>query len=198
MPGIGLVRAVALLTILFMTPGLTFSQGPSAGEILERAVEAAGGAANLSKLRSLRAWSVNIRSDLGQSYAPAWNEDPEQAAHEHFITDTYVDFSNDALQIAPRKPRLHWVSKVETLTDGIRRIDVLPVKNGHADGMLAVFVRDAGVLFVSDLFPSDDRGLRQAVADLVAERKLQVQTIAPSHGAAQSWEQFLKTVSNDN
>lgn len=107
-------------------------------------------------------------------------------------------YSKDALQQARRKPVVHWVAERETLTDGARQIQILTVKNPHANGMLAVYVRDAGVLFVSDLYPSNDPAARQAVADLVSERKLDVRMIAPSHGGTQTWDQFLKSLSNAN
>ncbi len=96
------------------------------------------------------------------------------------------------------KTQVKWLAKAETISDSSHTIEILPVANTHSDGMLAVFVRDAGILFVSDLYPSDDPKLRRAVADLAASNKLTVKTIAPSHGAAQAWEQFVKATASSN
>lgn len=126
-------------------------------------------------------------------YAGASN----RAFIDRFLATPFI-FSKDAPQMNPRKAHVRWVKKTETLTDGPRRVEIIPVTNPHADGMLAVFVRDGGVLFISDLFPSDDSKLRAAVAGLVAAHKLEVKTIAPSHGAAQTWDQFQKASATGN
>lgn len=118
------------------------------------------------------------------------------AANRSFIERMLAAPSSNSSGQAPRssssKSQLKWVSKPEALVAGGRKVVILPIPNPHVDGMLAVFVQDVGVLFISDLFPSDDARMKEALLNFVGAHKLDVKTIAPSHGPARTWDQFLK------
>jgi glyoxylase-like metal-dependent hydrolase (beta-lactamase superfamily II) len=77
------------------------------------------------------------------------------AANRDFFTamvDAPHTVQPDALAMAPAElDVLPVYDDVLTISDG-REVQVIPVLNRHASGMLMVFVPDAGVLFQSDLY----------------------------------------------
>lgn len=93
----------------------------------------------------------------------------------------------DSLQ---QKPKPLTIETVDTdkkvLTDGDRVIDVYPLENSHAEGMLVVHLPKEKLLFVTDLFsPGAPRQAPQwsrELLDGVQKNGLQVERIVGGHG----------------
>lgn len=80
-----------------------------------------------------------------------------------------------------------------SLEDGQSEIDVYPIRTDHSVDMVVPFVRDPGVLFVSDIYtPGSDPGAGgQALNDLIVAQGLNVEWIVGGHGGFISYDDFL-------
>ncbi len=94
----------------------------------------------------------------------------------------------DALSGQDGRPTIRRVSESDEVSDGSRTVRFLHVPNEHANGMLIVYVADANVVFVSDLYsppnPVDatDANAR-AFFDTVIAHGLDVETVVGAHGS---------------
>jgi len=72
------------------------------------------------------------------------------------------------------------------ITDGERTVEVYPVTNAHAEGMLVAYVSHAKLLFVADLFspgaPRQPPGLPRELLESLTAANMQVERIAGGHG----------------
>lgn len=79
------------------------------------------------------------------------------------------------------------------LGDSVRQVEVYPIQTTHAVDMTVTFVREGGVVFVSDIYtpgaPPGDGG--QALNDLIVAEGLDVEWIAGGHGGVISYADFL-------
>jgi glyoxylase-like metal-dependent hydrolase (beta-lactamase superfamily II) len=94
----------------------------------------------------------------------------------------------DSLQRHPKPAVIETVaSEKKVLTDGERRVEIYPVENSHAEGMLVVYLPAEKLLFVTDLFsPGAPRQVPTWCRELLAviERyHLSVERIAGGHGS---------------
>jgi glyoxylase-like metal-dependent hydrolase (beta-lactamase superfamily II) len=91
------------------------------------------------------------------------------------------------------------------LTDGERFMTIHYVQglNVHAEGMLMAFLPKEKILIEADMFDSPAPGekpvesgapARRALLNNVKQIGLDVKTIAPIHGRAVAWSEFLKAV----
>jgi glyoxylase-like metal-dependent hydrolase (beta-lactamase superfamily II) len=108
---------------------------------------------------------------------------------EKFLSPNSHD---DALSKSGRKPSFLWINNKFTLSQGGRTLEVYEVPNTHSAGMLVAYFPDAGVLFVSDLYPSSNPEDARAVWELLQKHKLEVKLIATGHGAAVPISQLQK------
>lgn len=110
----------------------------------------------------------------------------------------------DALEQRPTQARIQAVgSTAFDITEGARKVRVMPLATTHADGMLMVYVEDVQVLLVADLyspgfFPTNmpipgtfGAGAKELYAALMGSG-LSVQTIAGVHGVGTSTMAILK------
>jgi glyoxylase-like metal-dependent hydrolase (beta-lactamase superfamily II) len=93
----------------------------------------------------------------------------------------------DRLQKTPQPLTLETVeTEKKVLTDGNRNVEIYPVENSHAEGMLIVYVPSEKLLYVTDLFsPGAARQPPLWPGDLLntIERfELQVEHIVGGHG----------------
>ncbi|MBI3245710.1 MAG: MBL fold metallo-hydrolase [Deltaproteobacteria bacterium] len=93
----------------------------------------------------------------------------------------------DSLQKTPKPLVLETVEREKkVLSDGNRVVEVYPVRNGHADGMLTVYLPAEKLLFVTDLFspgaPRQPPGWPRELLDTIQQFGLQVERIAGGHG----------------
>jgi glyoxylase-like metal-dependent hydrolase (beta-lactamase superfamily II) len=93
----------------------------------------------------------------------------------------------DLLQHNPQEAILETVdTDKKVLTDGTRRVEIYPVENSHAEGMLVVFLPQEKLLFVTDLFsPGAPRQVQTWSAELLAAIKhygLDVERLVGGHG----------------
>lgn len=101
----------------------------------------------------------------------------------------------DALQEKPAAAIIQAVCNTPfEISDGQRKVRVLPLASSHADGMVIVYVDDAKLVFAADIYnPGGWPGKRIPVPALAAlaqelyrgiiDEKLDVQTIVGAHGA---------------
>lgn len=93
----------------------------------------------------------------------------------------------DSLQRNPKPAVLETVdAEKKVLTDGERIVEIYPIRNSHAEGMLVTYLPREKLLFVSDLFsPGAPRQLTAACRELLEglqQNKLQVERIVGGHG----------------
>lgn len=104
----------------------------------------------------------------------------------------------DALQQHPRQAVIEAVSAKKVLSEGERSVEIYPVENSHATGMLVVYLPQEKVLFVSDLFtPGVQRPGGVWAKELFAaitQYGLQVERIAGGHGGIGSIEDLRRVV----
>jgi glyoxylase-like metal-dependent hydrolase (beta-lactamase superfamily II) len=97
---------------------------------------------------------------------------------------TYVP---DSLQKEPKPGVIETVEQErKIITDGERTVEVYPVANSHAEGMLVAYVPHAKLLFVADLFsPGAARqppDLPRELLDSLTAANVQVERIVGGHG----------------
>jgi len=78
-----------------------------------------------------------------------------------------------------------------TVGAGDTRVLLFAVSNSHADGMLAAYVPAARILFAADIAPGNPFFQRELI-DAVRARGLQVERLAPAHGAVTPWETLVQ------
>jgi glyoxylase-like metal-dependent hydrolase (beta-lactamase superfamily II) len=93
----------------------------------------------------------------------------------------------DSLQKTPKPLVLEAVAaEKKVLTDGSRVVEVYPVENSHAEGMLAVYVPKEKLLFVTDLFspgaPRQPPVWPGELLSTIQRHGLQVERIVGGHG----------------
>lgn len=107
----------------------------------------------------------------------------------------------DALQKHPREVVIEAVSEKKILSDGGRRVEIYPVENSHAKGMLVVYLPQEKILFVSDLFtPGMQRPGGVWAKELLAaitQEGLQVERIAGGHGGVGSIEDLRRATGQE-
>jgi glyoxylase-like metal-dependent hydrolase (beta-lactamase superfamily II) len=94
----------------------------------------------------------------------------------------------DRLQKNPKPLTLETVeTEKKILTDGNRVVEIYPVENSHAEGMVIVYVPKEKLLFVTDLFsPGASRqppGWPRELFDTIQRFGLQVERIVGGHGS---------------
>jgi len=97
---------------------------------------------------------------------------------------TYVP---DSLQKTQKPGPIETVeSDKKVLTDGEQAVEVYPIPNAHAEGMLAAYVPHAKLLFVSDLFspgaPRQPPEWPKELLDSITAAGIAVERIAGGHG----------------
>jgi glyoxylase-like metal-dependent hydrolase (beta-lactamase superfamily II) len=101
-----------------------------------------------------------------------------QASH------TYVP---DSLQKTQKPGTIEVVDgEKKVLIDGDRAVEVYPIQNAHAEGMVAAYVPHAKLLFVSDLFspgaPRQPPVLPRELLESVTTAGIKVEHIVGGHG----------------
>lgn len=101
-------------------------------------------------------------------------------------------------------PTVQSASDVKTLTDGERTIELRDIPNPHSAGMLAVYLPQEKLMFVSDLFtpgtpvdPSNTNGIDNASAlyKAVIDGNLNVDRIVGGHGDVAPLRDLMKVAS---
>jgi glyoxylase-like metal-dependent hydrolase (beta-lactamase superfamily II) len=100
----------------------------------------------------------------------------------------------DVLARNPKRASFVWVNDKYVVSDGARRLEIYHVDNGHAANLLMSYLPQEKLLLVTDIFndfgeprPNDPpAGLVSpyyaALGNRIAQLKLDVERIAPSHG----------------
>lgn len=93
----------------------------------------------------------------------------------------------DRLQRYPRLAVIEIVDRdKKVLTDGRRTVEVYPVENSHAEGMLIVFLPQEKLLFVTDLFspgaPSQVRAWSQELVAAIETYDLEIEQLVGGQG----------------
>jgi glyoxylase-like metal-dependent hydrolase (beta-lactamase superfamily II) len=100
----------------------------------------------------------------------------------------------DRLDRTDRRARITPVpADGRVLGDPLRQVEVYPIATTHAVDMTVTFVREGGVVFVSDIYtPGGTPGEGgQALDDLIVAEGLDVEWIAGGHGGVISYADFL-------
>lgn len=104
----------------------------------------------------------------------------------------------DQLQLRPVAPKIEAVASAGlVISDGERRVRVVPISSTHSDDMLLVYVEDAKLAFVADIYsPGWPRKIipyeylaaqaKELHHDIVKDLDLDIQTIVGGHGAGVS------------
>ena len=97
---------------------------------------------------------------------------------------TYVP---DSLQKTQKPGTIEVVDgEKKVLTDGDRAVEVYPIQNAHAEGMVAAYVPHAKLLFVSDLFspgaPRQPPVLPRELLESITAAGIKVEHIVGGHG----------------
>ena len=96
----------------------------------------------------------------------------------------------DMLQLHPRYDmKIEPVSQKKIISDGNRSIEIYPVKNSHADDMLAVYLPKEKILLDSDLYspggsPAPFKVYAKQLLDFITHSGLDVKIIAGTHGGS--------------
>lgn len=97
---------------------------------------------------------------------------------------------DDALSKSKNKPQFLWIEGERSLSQGGRTIQAVDIPNSHAAGMLGLFIAGEGILFIGDIFPSNDPAHAQAVLDAIQKHKLDVKQIVGSRGGPATLQQL--------
>jgi glyoxylase-like metal-dependent hydrolase (beta-lactamase superfamily II) len=100
---------------------------------------------------------------------------------------------DDPLSKTKKMPPFLWIENTRSLTQGNRTITAIEIANSHAAGMLGLFIVSEGILFLGDLFPSNNPAYAQAVLDAIQKHKLEVKKIVGARGGPATLEQLQKT-----
>ncbi len=115
------------------------------------------------------------------------------AANKDFLEKFLAPHAQeDALSKSGRRPSFVWINGQLSLSYGGRSGMAFEIPNSHAAGMLGVYIADAGILFVSDLFPSNNQADVRAVWAAIQKHKLEVKQIVGGHGGVTPIEQLQK------
>lgn len=106
---------------------------------------------------------------------------------EKFLTANNHD---DALSKSKNKPQFLWIDGERSLSQGGRTIQAVDILNTHAAGMLGLFIAGEGILFIGDIFPTNDPAHAQAVLDAIQKHKLDVKQIVGSRGGPATLQQL--------
>jgi glyoxylase-like metal-dependent hydrolase (beta-lactamase superfamily II) len=106
---------------------------------------------------------------------------------EKFLT---ANTHEDALSKSKNKPQFLWIDAERSLSQGGRTIQAVDIPNGHAAGMLGLFIAGEGILFIGDIFPSNDPAHAQAVLDAIQKHKLDVKQIVGSRSGPATLQQL--------
>ncbi len=106
---------------------------------------------------------------------------------EKFLTANTHD---DALSKSKNKPQFLWIEGEHSLSRGGRTIQAVDIPNGHAAGMLGLFIAGDGILFIGDIFPDNDPAHAQAVLDAIQKHKLEVKQVVGSRGGPATLQQL--------
>lgn len=125
--------------------------------------------------------------------------------HYESIFKSHHRIYPDAYSENPRDVAIHELDNDEesTISDGIRKVHLVPIANQHAVGMLAPYIEDAKMLFVSDLYnpglfpgeiqPNFSFWARDLYDDLQT-KNLDVQWLVGAHGGVVRYDVFEQQV----
>lgn len=99
---------------------------------------------------------------------------------------------DDALSKSKKMPPFLWIENTRSIPQGNRTITAIEISNPHAAGMLGLFIVGEGILFLGDLFPSNNPAYAQAVLDAIQKHKLEVKQIVGARGGLATMEQLQK------
>jgi glyoxylase-like metal-dependent hydrolase (beta-lactamase superfamily II) len=110
----------------------------------------------------------------------------------------------DSLSKASAKGAVEGVSETKTLSDGERTIELRPIQNDHASGMLMAYLPKEKVVFVADLYsppgpvpnPSVifERNRAKAFYDAVKKAGIAVDTVVGGHGVVGPFRDLEKAL----
>ncbi|MBI1766104.1 MAG: MBL fold metallo-hydrolase [Acidobacteria bacterium] len=106
---------------------------------------------------------------------------------EKFLTANTHD---DALSKSKSKPQFLWIEGERSLSQGGRTIQAVDIPNAHAAGMLGLFIAGEGILFIGDIFPTNEPAYAQAILDTIQKHKLDVKQIVGSRGGPTTLQQL--------
>ena len=114
------------------------------------------------------------------------------AANKAFIEQFLAAHAqhDDALSKTKKNPPFLWIENERSLTQGTRTIQVIEIPNTHAAGMMGLFIAGEGILFIGDLFPSNNPEYAKSVLDAIQKHKLEVKQIVGARGGLTTMEQL--------
>ena len=110
----------------------------------------------------------------------------------------------DMLQLHPRQVMTEYVtSQKKIISDGNRSVEIYPVKNSHADDMLAVYLPKEKILLDSDLYspggsPAPFKIYAKQLLDFITQTGLDVKIIAGTHGGFGPLKDLQKFVNQED
>ena len=112
----------------------------------------------------------------------------------------------DRLAESGQEPRMETVEDRRIISDGKRRVELVPMPNPHADGYLAVYLPRERLIFESDLFHTfqnqtsptriDDES--QEFYEAVQRAGLRVDRVVPGHGRLLEWQELVEAYQAGN
>ncbi|MDH5547975.1 MAG: MBL fold metallo-hydrolase [Gammaproteobacteria bacterium] len=121
--------------------------------------------------------------------------------YENVLKSKHIVYP-DLLALMHKKARMLEINDGETyvIDDGERRIHLLQIANRHAPGLIAPYIEDQKILFISDLYspgfftapipPQFSYWGLDLYNDLLP-RKLEIKTIIGAHGGMGSFQDFI-------
>jgi glyoxylase-like metal-dependent hydrolase (beta-lactamase superfamily II) len=108
----------------------------------------------------------------------------------------------DLLQLHPCQVVMEPVSQKKIISDGNRSVEIYPVKNSHADDMLAVYLPKEKILLDSDLYspggsPAPFKIYAKQLLDFITKTGIDVRIIAGTHGGFGPFTDLQKFVNQD-
>jgi glyoxylase-like metal-dependent hydrolase (beta-lactamase superfamily II) len=128
-----------------------------------------------------------------RAYAAEGVRIASSATNKDFLEKFLSAPSHDDAQSKTKKlPPFLWIENTRSLAQGNRTITAIEIPNTHAAGMLGLFIVGEGILFLGDLFPSNNPAYAQAVLDAIQKHKLEVKQIVGARGGLATMEQLQK------
>jgi glyoxylase-like metal-dependent hydrolase (beta-lactamase superfamily II) len=109
----------------------------------------------------------------------------------------------DMLQLHRRQVMTEYVSsQKKIISDGNKSVEIYPVKNSHADDMLAAYLPKEKILLDSDLYspggsPAPFKVYAKQLLDFITQSGIDVKTIAGTHGGYGPFTDLQKFVNQD-
>jgi glyoxylase-like metal-dependent hydrolase (beta-lactamase superfamily II) len=114
--------------------------------------------------------------------------------YEQVVLKAPRTLATDTLSKAPRPANFMWIRDKQVIGDGERTLEIYHVPNGHAANLLMAYLPKEKLLIITDIFndfgeprPNDPPAgivspYYAALGERIKQLKLDVQTLAPSHG----------------